>query len=619
MQIRQSSAPALAARNTRQRRDLPEESFAYAKYRLLRQLEVRLRRHRTHLANTRMRLDAHLQAISRLRDNPDMPAEDKRFAERCIAQTERFVEDIQMLELAAQGIDSVRRAFALDLDRDVRSRDNSELLELESALAESEDEVERLLINSPLDLHMQFIFDQATRSTTSPVNSWDLAAAGSCGAGSGVPPAHVQASAAAGAAAGVDSARWQAAEPTEPPVRVAWQPRSALARLRSRAQRLVEQAERFAERLNVQLVALRRARDYAGVHNGDRRTPERRIAVSEAALDRHTHMLQTMRSFAAEVAQAEAQQNRAGVNANDDVVLGLERQAVRLVFDFGQYLLDSPMEANANYIFTAAMASGAGDTSPDAGGAGCGLPGASASAAQGGQADAAASYVEGNPDPHAMAQDFRRAGPVGGNPHIRRLGAGDGPRVEIEALMPRLTTSDASNFMVASTFFAGLFAGLGVGGPVGAMLADNLRPCDVIEQGYSVKTYQNSAATAPVKVRYFYGWLQSPSALTAATVGGSADVQRMPNLADRPEGVSWHTWYVGGSTEPRRWGWPEAYVQSLLPGHPSLQGMCQTLNLLVQRAQELKLPGLAQGSGAAAGQGAGNYLARPDGRGLGLT
>ena len=133
--------------------------------------------------------------------------------------------------------------------------------------------------------------------------------------------------------------------------------------------------------------------------------------------------------------------------------------------------------------------------------------------------------------------------------------------------MPQRTTSDDSNAMVAATFFAGLFAGLGVGGPVGAALP-------------------TADAVVPSKVHYFYGWLRSATVMTAAAVDGQTDVRRMANLADRPQGVAWYTWHTGGTTTPRHWGGSQAWLQPPAPGLASLQDTCQMTHLLVQRMGE---------------------------------
>ena len=552
----------------RSRRDLPYTSFGHGKLQLLQQLELRLQRHSRHITAIIGRLRTHLQALEQLRRDAALPAADRRRVVRCQSQSQQLMQSIRMLDAAAAGAHSMRRDYAHNMDRDIRSVPESDVLELDNLVAEGEQLVLRLMANSPLHDYMPFIFDRAIVSAQRHAVAWTAEAAD---------PAMPAA----------DPMQPAGATPTRAPARAprtaaAAHPRSGLSWMYGRVLALEAHVVQYGAVLTAQLRALTAARDHAEVRGGDLQESTSRILETWQAQAQQGSLLPGLRSLAEEMAEAVGRHERGELALGSGLVRQLERRAIALVFNVGQHVLASPLDANINFL--ARLASGG--VPGDAVAPGCGPFGASAAGqdAPGGLGR----YLDGgsNPSAQSMAGDFRRAVPIAGNPHLREMGTGAGPRIRFEAFMPQRTTSDDSNAMVAATFFAGLFAGLGVGGPVGAALADGLRPYDVICQGYRVTVLPTADAVVPSKVHYFYGWLRSATVMTAAAVDGQTDVRRMANLADRPQGVAWYTWHTGGTTTPRHWGGSQAWLQPPAPGLASLQDTCQMTHLLVQRMGE---------------------------------
>ncbi|MCY1740551.1 hypothetical protein [Ensifer sp. SL37] len=179
----------------------------------------------------------------------------------------------------------------------------------------------------------------------------------------------------------------------------------------------------------------------------------------------------------------------------------------------------------------------------------CSLPGASADG-QGvpeGVTSATDAYYQGW-DTQARffqhgkgANIFDKHGEITTSQNQRRFTFSDGSYVDVKTHEPALTTSDDSNFMVASAFFGGSFAG--VGGPLAAAIADKSRPYDAAWQGYTAD-YYNVDGTK-YGTQHFYGWTKSSDAFHAVSVDGEYDPSAFPNFADRPEDYSWYGWKTG--------------------------------------------------------------------------
>jgi len=151
-----------------------------------------------------------------------------------------------------------------------------------------------------------------------------------------------------------------------------------------------------------------------------------------------------------------------------------------------------------------------------------------------------------------QARFFEFGRPVARNVHLRRYDLDDGGYVTVQAHTPALTTSTASRTARAALIITSALAGrfisptaavLGAG--TTALMTSFLLPKDATWQGYTVTFYRSeSGHDSPWKVRYFYGWLRSPSVAVAVTVEGERRVANFPNLADDVGGVRWWTWWA---------------------------------------------------------------------------
>ena len=152
-----------------------------------------------------------------------------------------------------------------------------------------------------------------------------------------------------------------------------------------------------------------------------------------------------------------------------------------------------------------------------------------------------------------QARFFEFGRPVARNTHLRSYDLDDGGHVTVQAHRPGLTTSTASRttraVLIITSALAGRFisptaAVLGAGAT--ALMTSLILPKNATWQGYTVSFYRSeSRHDSPWKVRYFYGWLRSPSVGVAVTVEGERQADNFPNLADDVGGVSWWTWWVG--------------------------------------------------------------------------
>ena len=319
----------------RSRRDLPYTSFGHGKLQLLQQLELRLQRHSRHITAIIGRLRTHLQALEQLRRDAALPAADRRRVVRCQSQSQQLMQSIRMLDAAAAGAHSLRRDYAHNMDRDIRSVPESDVLELDNLVAEGEQLVLRLMANSPLHDYMPFIFDRAIVSAQRHAVAWTAEAAD---------PAMPAA----------DPMQPAGATPTRAPARAprtaaAAHPRSGLSWMYGRVLALEAHVVQYGAVLTAQLRALTAARDHAEVRGGDLQESTSRILETWQAQAQQGSLLPGLRSLAEEMAEAVGRHERGELALGSGLVRQLERRAIALVFNVGQHVLASPLDATSTF------------------------------------------------------------------------------------------------------------------------------------------------------------------------------------------------------------------------------------------------------------------------------
>ncbi len=595
----------------RSRRHVPRPAPASNAQLVLLQVESRLQRLRSRLAGIQRTLETQLQTLRSLRDDAGGSETHRRYAERCIVRTQALMDSIHAQLRAAAVADGRRHALSERLAQGEPPVRAADLLVLENQLAASETALLGLTTNRRLMSQTAFI-DAMARGAgpdLSPVQEPPSGA--SCAAAAPGNPALGQArSGSSGAGAEVDGAGLVAgrrddlspvAAANEPAVRVLWEPLTALARLHAEMDGLLPKVENYravlVSQLNSLNLALNHVRAYGSAAQVAR--AERQIEATQYAIDVSPALRDLVEPFVRRVSRALELQNQGDPSIDAAFVRQLEQEGKGdLIDSILGYYVNSPVDDNVNFLYEAAMLDASAGSGSDSGSgtnysaSGCGPSGASASQTAPFVPARRAMDVYEHATPESLVPYFRHGAWVNGNPHLRRyVFANDIQRscIEIQACQFQLTTSADSNAAVAATFFAGLFAGLGVGGPVGAGLVGGLRANDAVSQGYIVRFLADETATAPEEVLHIYGWVRSPGMFSEVAVGGVADPRRMPNMSDRPDGVVWYSWHFGAAY-PRTWTWPDAYQLPPLPGMASAQNMCQTVSQLVQRMAEWSPP-----------------------------
>ena len=223
---------------------------------------------------------------------------------------------------------------------------------------------------------------------------------------------------------------------------------------------------------------------------------------------------------------------------------------------------------------------GGGADGPGAGGgigvqaAGSGLPA--------GINSCTAAYYTASWETHARM--FQQGTPIAHDLHHRRYAFSDKSYLDIQAHVPQLGTSMASNLAVMGSGVVGGLGGAWLGAVLGgtftvlgalvggatAMLAHSLaRPDDVVSQCYTVRYYLGPQAPQPWAVRGFYGWKKSPDVTKAVDIDGIRDPARMPNMADHAHDYSWWRWRSGeAAVRPPQFDGCDAGVLSASPQAP---------------------------------------------------
>ena len=557
-------APLVSSALRRTRRHLPQGGLEDNEWRLLRQLDLRIRSLRRQFSRYERDLLTHAERLRLARRRPGITTAAQNTIDGFLARTQQLITHVNIQIELAQRADSSRDIYLRRVDQDQSQLAVSDLLLLERSVGVLEIDLLEMMTNSPLQAHLQYLDGRDV--AVEPVPQASRAA-------TGVTPAAPQSSTEGGAAA-----RLRGGSP--PAQRVAWGPYTAMHGIDVDIQGLEINLQRYQTAIDAQLTALRSIRSAIAARNGDITTVHGLIRATEAYMRGLVPLQNTVHLFA-DNARSQMERVRLGeAPINEGEIRVLEAQAVQLVTDLGAYVIAAPIEVNMEYIFQQSMLVGAGRVGAGA----CGLPGADAS-----HVGAAQSLPTYGAAYHAswetLARLFKHGTWVEGDGNLRRHVFSERGYAEIRAYQPTLSTSGASDAMVAGVFFGGLMAGLGLGGPVSAAIADHVRPSDALWQGYEVLLYSDvrtiGISAEPWARLYFFGWRGTDSIGTAVTVGGIADPRRMPNLADYPDGVTWHRWW-SSSADPRDWTWSDALEQSTDPCSFTLGAISRDTDALVQ-------------------------------------
>jgi hypothetical protein len=570
-----NSAGVSGSISIRTRRDIPANSpHDNTIYELLQQASARLRQVGVMLERYQRTLASHVSRLTDIRRRAFLASEDRQTAGECLQQARHRVAEVGRMQADVIALTARRWALLQRVEWGNQSATDADLLDLDHDVGIVEIFLLRLNEDSLLSYQSAFFAHLAATNHRA-------------GGASAQVPDHSGAACAAVDGAGLVAGRGQDMPAFVSRSRVS----DRLALVLREAQSLGGRLAHYRDALGANLTALIGLRDQTGPLRGGRSTLARLIQQTQDEINLYPRALAHVNNFVARVRATSRRQSQGGAAVSNQEIARLEASTVRLVVEIGARMVGTPLMNNIDFLAREYGVDGGADA-PDSSGA-CGGP-SGANAALLGRPDAISSYRVGyDASWETQARFFQHGTSVSGNPHRRRYAFGDGSYVDIQAHQPMLTTSDDSNFAVATSFFAGLVSAMVFGGPVFAAVVDHSRPYDAAWQGYTARYFSNAASPQAWGTQQFYGWIRSSSVGSAVTVNGNTDPQRFSDFADSSTGVRWWRW-KSGYADARSAAGPEIFPL----GERSLPGLCQAVDALVQRMDQMGAGAMAQGATA---------------------